>query len=67
MGLLRRCRVALEDENLKKNRYEDVLPLGNSRVVLGSSKDDKLLGNGYTNVSFIMPASAGNVSWFIAT
>ncbi|XP_031489252.1 protein-tyrosine-phosphatase PTP1-like [Nymphaea colorata] len=63
----RRCKVALEIANSEKNRYIDVLPFDDSRVVLDSSKDNKLMGNGYINASFIRPATGGNLSCFIAT
>ncbi|XP_049933728.1 protein-tyrosine-phosphatase PTP1-like [Nymphaea colorata] len=42
-------------------------PVDDSRVVLDSSNDNKLMGNGYINASFIRPASGGNLSCFIAT
>ncbi|CAN6476236.1 unnamed protein product [Victoria cruziana] len=62
-----RCKVALEVANSEKNRYIDVLPFDDSRVVLDSSRDNKLMGNGYINASFIEAASDGNFSCFIAT
>ncbi|KAK9167698.1 hypothetical protein Scep_002889 [Stephania cephalantha] len=46
---VRSCRTALEDANLSKNRYMDVLPFDNSRVVLKSSR----AGNDYINASHI--------------
>ncbi|KAK1309982.1 Protein-tyrosine-phosphatase PTP1 [Acorus calamus] len=62
-----RCRVALQDVNLNKNRYTDVLPFDNTRVILNSTKDRASLGNGYINASFIAAGPSENVSQFIAT
>ncbi|XP_010930782.2 protein-tyrosine-phosphatase PTP1 [Elaeis guineensis] len=62
-----RCGVALQDANLNKNRYIDVLPFDDTRVVLNSSRDNKSLGNDYINASFVKIASGGRVSRFIAT
>ncbi|XP_072950641.1 protein-tyrosine-phosphatase PTP1 isoform X2 [Typha angustifolia] len=65
--MARRCSVALEDVNLHKNRYIDVLPFDNTRVLLNSTRDNKSFGNGYINASFVTTASTGKVSQFIAT
>ncbi|XP_077248700.1 protein tyrosine phosphatase 1 [Tasmannia lanceolata] len=65
--MMRSCSVALEAANLRKNRYTDVLPFDNSRVVLNSTKDCKSLGSGYINASLIMTASGGSRFQFIAT
>ncbi|ONK58020.1 uncharacterized protein A4U43_C09F7020 [Asparagus officinalis] len=65
--MIRRCRVALQDVSLDKNRYTDVLPFDNTRVALNSSKGNKNMRNEYINASFITTASSGNVSRFIAT
>ncbi|KAF3661597.1 Protein-tyrosine-phosphatase PTP1 [Capsicum annuum] len=54
-----RCSVALNSVNISKNRYTDVLPFDNNRVVLDPST------RGYINASFIKISE--NVSQFIAT
>uniref|UniRef100_A0A1D1XGQ2 protein-tyrosine-phosphatase n=1 Tax=Anthurium amnicola TaxID=1678845 RepID=A0A1D1XGQ2_9ARAE len=66
VDMIRKCSIALEGANLNKNRYTDILPFDNSRVVLNSTKDENSLGGGYINASFITPP-VGNVSRFIAT
>lgn len=63
----RRCIVALDAVNLNKNRYTDVLPFDNKRVVLESSSDYRPAAKGYINASFISTSSTGTVSQFIAT
>ncbi|TKY51508.1 Protein-tyrosine-phosphatase PTP1 [Spatholobus suberectus] len=63
----KRCTVALDTVNLSKNRYTDVLPFDNNRVVLKSSTDYRPAAQGYINASFVSTASPGNVSQFIAT
>eukprot|EP00262_Sarcandra_glabra_P008070 TRINITY_DN21244_c0_g1_i1.p1 TRINITY_DN21244_c0_g1~~TRINITY_DN21244_c0_g1_i1.p1 ORF type:complete len:352 (+),score=56.29 TRINITY_DN21244_c0_g1_i1:224-1279(+) len=65
--MVKSCKVALEDVNLNKNRYTDVLPFDNNRVVLNSTKDCRSLGSGYINASFITTHSIGSLSQFIAT
>ncbi|XP_008781549.1 protein-tyrosine-phosphatase PTP1 isoform X2 [Phoenix dactylifera] len=65
--MVRRCRVAFQDANLSKNRYIDVLPFDDTRVVLNSSSGSKSSGNDYINASFVTIASSGRVSRFIAT
>ncbi|CAN4099902.1 unnamed protein product [Withania somnifera] len=54
-----RCSVALNSVNIRKNRYTDVLPFDNNRVVLDPS------AKGYINASFIKISES--VSQFIAT
>ncbi|KAJ8560222.1 hypothetical protein K7X08_004280 [Anisodus acutangulus] len=54
-----RCSVALNSVNISKNRYTDVLPFDNNRVVLDPS------ARGYINASFIKISES--VSQFIAT
>ncbi|KAJ3671653.1 hypothetical protein LUZ60_007732 [Juncus effusus] len=61
---MRRCITALGDANINKNRYIDVLPYDDTRVVLSSSRDQ---GNGYINASFVTTGPVGKVSRFIAT
>ncbi|KAK9095929.1 hypothetical protein Sjap_021426 [Stephania japonica] len=60
---VRSCRAALEDANLSKNRYTDVLPFDNTRVVLNSSR----AGNDYINASYIKVGSNDSILQFIAT
>ncbi|XXG46683.1 hypothetical protein AAC387_Pa02g1466 [Persea americana] len=66
LDMMRSCRVALADVNWKKNRFTDILPFDDSRVVLNSTKDSRDLGNGYINASFIKPPAEG-LSQYIAT
>ncbi|KAJ8557844.1 hypothetical protein K7X08_004610 [Anisodus acutangulus] len=54
-----RCSVALNSVNISKNRYTDVLPFDNNRVVLDPS------AKGYINATFIKISE--RVSQFIAT
>ncbi|KAF8411846.1 hypothetical protein HHK36_004405 [Tetracentron sinense] len=61
------CRVALDDTNLSKNRYTDVLPFDKNRVVLNSSNDYRPSRSGYINASFITTSSTESLSRFIAT
>ncbi|WVY96908.1 hypothetical protein V8G54_029059 [Vigna mungo] len=63
----RRCTVALDGVNLNKNRYTDVLPFDNNRVVLRSSSDYRPAAQGYINASLVSTSSSGNVSRFVAT
>ncbi|KAM3238411.1 protein-tyrosine-phosphatase PTP1 isoform X1 [Capsicum annuum] len=60
-----RCLVALDSTNISKNRYTDVIPFDNNRVVLDPCKDYRPLAKGYVNASFI--AISEGVSRFIAT
>uniref|UniRef100_A0A0D6R3W4 protein-tyrosine-phosphatase n=1 Tax=Araucaria cunninghamii TaxID=56994 RepID=A0A0D6R3W4_ARACU len=57
--LMRRSSVALQHGN--KNRYIDVLPYDDTRVVLNSA------GNDYINASYIVNNSSENLPKFIAT
>ncbi|XP_054798865.1 protein-tyrosine-phosphatase PTP1-like isoform X2 [Prosopis cineraria] len=58
-----RCTVALNDANLKKNRYpENILPFDENRVVLESSTDARPMAMGFINI-----APSESVSQFIAT
>ncbi|XP_010094850.2 protein-tyrosine-phosphatase PTP1 isoform X1 [Morus notabilis] len=63
----RNCTVALDSVNLSKNRYTDVLPFDQTRVVLNSCKDYRPSARGYINASFITVSSSESVSHFIAT
>ncbi|XP_009765732.1 protein-tyrosine-phosphatase PTP1 isoform X3 [Nicotiana tabacum] len=60
-----RCSVALDSTNISKNRYTDVLPFDNSRVVLDPCKDYRPSARGYINASFV--SISERVSRFIAT
>ncbi|KAL7156023.1 hypothetical protein ABFS83_03G115200 [Erythranthe nasuta] len=59
------CTVALGSVNSSKNRYDNVIPYDNNRVILNQHKDYRPSPSGYINASFIK-ASEG-VSQFIAT
>ncbi|CAL9119150.1 unnamed protein product, partial [Musa textilis] len=65
--IVRKCSVALRDANLDKNRYTDILPFDNNRIVLNSTRDSTPLRNNYINASLIGLASGEKVSQFIAT
>uniref|UniRef100_A0A0A0K405 Tyrosine-protein phosphatase domain-containing protein n=1 Tax=Cucumis sativus TaxID=3659 RepID=A0A0A0K405_CUCSA len=66
-GMGRRCSVALDKVNVYKNRYMDVLPFDETRVVLDSCKDYRPSARGYINASFISTSSSKSLSKFIAT
>ncbi|KAK9919918.1 hypothetical protein M0R45_028492 [Rubus argutus] len=57
---LKTCNVALSSANWSKNRYDNVVPFDQNRVVL---KDSSTRGRDYINASFITTTS----SRFIAT
>ncbi|KAJ4795204.1 Receptor-type tyrosine-protein phosphatase F [Rhynchospora pubera] len=59
------CIVA--DANKNKNRYPDVLPYDDTRVILNAHTDSKDQGNDYINANFVTVGPAGKVSQFIAT
>ncbi|CAL9107246.1 unnamed protein product [Musa acuminata var. zebrina] len=65
--MMRKCSVALRDANLGKNRYMDVLPFDNNRIILDSTKGNTSSANGYINASFIGIGTGEKVSRFIAT
>ncbi|OMO79268.1 Protein-tyrosine phosphatase, receptor/non-receptor type [Corchorus capsularis] len=65
--MTRSCTVALNGVNLDKNRYSDVVPFDENRVVLNSCKDYRPAAKGYINASFITTSSSENISQFIAT
>ncbi|KAK3039294.1 hypothetical protein RJ639_026678 [Escallonia herrerae] len=62
-----RCSVALDCVNYSKNRYTDVVPFDENRVVLNPCKDYRPSARGYINASFIRTSSAESISQFIAT
>ncbi|XP_057973317.1 protein-tyrosine-phosphatase PTP1 [Malania oleifera] len=63
----RSCSVALDNVNLSKNRYYNILPFDKNRVVLNSCKDYRPSARGYINASFITTSSDESISRFIAT
>ncbi|OVA01526.1 Protein-tyrosine phosphatase [Macleaya cordata] len=67
VDMMESCREALQNVNFPKNRYTDVVPFDENRVVLKSSKDSRSSGRGYINASFIEVGSTASVSQFIAT
>ncbi|KAG6419834.1 hypothetical protein SASPL_116346 [Salvia splendens] len=60
-----RCTVALDSANISKNRYTDVLPFDDNRVILKQCADYRPSARGYVNASFI--TTSESVSRFIAT
>ncbi|KAK4359011.1 hypothetical protein RND71_021240 [Anisodus tanguticus] len=60
-----RCLVASDSTNISKNRYTDVIPFDNNRVVLDPCKDYRPSARGYINASFL--SISEGVSQFIAT
>lgn len=65
--VVRKCRVALQSDNLNKNRYTDVLPYDNSRVILNPTKENGHLNGDYINASFINAGISNHLTRFIAT
>ncbi|THU57355.1 hypothetical protein C4D60_Mb03t02640 [Musa balbisiana] len=65
--MMRKCSVALRDANFGKNRYMDVLPFDNNRIILDTTKGNTSSANGYINASFIGIGTGEKVSRFIAT
>ncbi|XP_043713351.1 protein-tyrosine-phosphatase PTP1 [Telopea speciosissima] len=61
------CRAAIDHTNREKNRYLDVLPFDQNRVLLNSSEDRRSSGRDYINASFITASSTESISRFIAT
>ncbi|KAJ8769715.1 hypothetical protein K2173_005361 [Erythroxylum novogranatense] len=59
------CEVALDVVNSSKNRYMDVIPFDENRVVLNPCKDYRPSARGYINASYVK--TSGDVSQFIAT
>ncbi|XP_009105847.1 protein-tyrosine-phosphatase PTP1 [Brassica rapa] len=68
--MLRSSTVAINSVNYEKNRYTDVVPFDNNRVVLNPCKDSRSSADGYVNASLIKTTSSSaseSVSEFIAT
>ncbi|OAY23688.1 protein-tyrosine-phosphatase PTP1 [Manihot esculenta] len=63
----RSCKVAFDSVNTSKNRYMDVVPFDQNRVILNPCKDYRPSAKGYINASFITTSSSESVSRFIAT
>ncbi|KAJ4874885.1 Protein-tyrosine-phosphatase PTP1 [Raphanus sativus] len=61
--MLLNATVAMNNVNFDKNRYTDVLPFDENRVVLNPCKD----ADGFVNASLIKASSSESVSEFIAT
>lgn len=60
------CAVAIDQVNLSKNRYPDVLPFDSTRVVLNSCKDYRPSARGYINASFVKTPVESSAQ-FVAT
>ncbi|KZV48894.1 hypothetical protein F511_16701 [Dorcoceras hygrometricum] len=65
LDMRNRCTVAVDDTNYSKNRYTDVVPFDNNRVILKQCKDYRPSARGYINASFVRTSES--VSGFIAT
>ncbi|KAG0498441.1 hypothetical protein HPP92_002732 [Vanilla planifolia] len=65
--VMRACSAALQVDNLDKNRYTDVLPFDNSRVLLKATEEQEPFSSDYINASFLSAGSLKNISRFIAT
>ncbi|KAL0432153.1 UNVERIFIED_CONTAM: Protein-tyrosine-phosphatase PTP1 [Sesamum latifolium] len=63
--MINRCTVALDSLNYSKNRYTDVLPFDDNRVILKQCTDYRSSARGYINASFV--TTSESVSRFIAT
>ncbi|KAL0291654.1 UNVERIFIED_CONTAM: Protein-tyrosine-phosphatase PTP1, partial [Sesamum calycinum] len=63
--MINRCTVALDSLNYSKNRYTDVLPFDDNRVILKRCTDYRSSARGYINASFV--TTSESVSRFIAT
>ncbi|KAL0299571.1 UNVERIFIED_CONTAM: Protein-tyrosine-phosphatase PTP1, partial [Sesamum radiatum] len=50
---INRCTVALDSLNYSKNRYTDVLPFDDNRVILKRCTDYRSSARGYINASFV--------------
>ncbi|KAL3638750.1 tyrosine protein phosphatase 1 [Castilleja foliolosa] len=59
------CNIALDAVNCSKNRYSNIVPFDNNRVILRQQKGYEPSPTGYVNASFIMTSEG--VSRFIAT
>ncbi|KAL3845597.1 hypothetical protein ACJIZ3_003000 [Penstemon smallii] len=60
-----RCTVAIDSVNRSKNRYTDVIPFDDNRVILKQCKDYRPSARGYINASFVKTCES--VAQFIAT
>lgn len=65
--MVKSCKVAHDNVNMSKNRYMDVIPFDQNRVILNPCKDYRASARGYINASFITTSSSENISRFIAT
>lgn len=65
--LMRRTLVARQNGNIYKNRYPDVIPFDDTRVVLNYNKGSPVAGNDYINASYIVSSASENIPKFIAT
>ncbi|KAL6515619.1 tyrosine protein phosphatase 1 [Orobanche hederae] len=61
----RSCSVALDNVNCSKNRYPNIVPFDDNRVILRQNKDYRPSPAGYINASFL--TTSEGVSRFIAT
>ncbi|KAK4753867.1 hypothetical protein SAY87_001971 [Trapa incisa] len=66
-GKMKSCSVALANTNMIKNRYDNVIPFDENRVVLNSCGDYCTAAQGYINASFVSASPDEGVSRFIAT
>nr|ABK26026.1 unknown [Picea sitchensis] len=64
---MRRTSVARQNGNIYKNRYPDVIPFDDTRVVLNYNKRSPCAGSDYINASYIVNPSSENLPKFIAT
>ncbi|KAL0291479.1 UNVERIFIED_CONTAM: Protein-tyrosine-phosphatase PTP1 [Sesamum radiatum] len=62
--MINRCTVALDSLNYSKNRYTDVLPFDDNRVILKRCTDYRSSARGYINASLV--TTSESVSRFIA-
>ncbi|KAJ9146015.1 hypothetical protein P3X46_028335 [Hevea brasiliensis] len=65
--MARSCKVAFDSVNISKNRYMDVVPFDQNRVILNPCKDYRPSAKGYINASFITTSSSESITQFIAT
>ncbi|XP_010415897.1 PREDICTED: protein-tyrosine-phosphatase PTP1-like isoform X2 [Camelina sativa] len=65
--MLLSCTLAMNNVNIEKNRYRDVVPFDNNRIVLNPCKDDRSSAEGYVNASLIKTSDSESISQFIAT
>eukprot|EP00258_Populus_trichocarpa_P030952 XP_024446971.1 protein-tyrosine-phosphatase PTP1 [Populus trichocarpa] len=65
--MARSCKVAVDSVNVNKNRYLDVVPFDQNRVVLNPCKDYRPSARGYILQELLLSSSSENISRFIAT